>query len=93
MRLTAIPSRDDLLYASYYNRYVSYRAVSYGVVPEMMYTNGCTDYAVPLHTTSVHTTPFVVAADREKRAIVVAIRGTLSMEDCVTDGLAGWTMS
>jgi hypothetical protein len=30
-----------------------------------------------------------VAVDREKRAVVVAIRGTLSMEDAVTDGLAG----
>ena len=37
----------------------------------------------------MNTSPFVVAVDREKLAIVIAVRGTLSMEDVVTDGLAG----
>ena len=42
---------------------------------------------------SVCSSPFLVAVDREKRSVVVAIRGTMSMEDAVTDGLAGaqWT--
>ena len=37
----------------------------------------------------VQLSPFIVAIDRPRNAIVVAIRATLSMEDVVTDGLAG----
>lgn len=36
----------------------------------------------------VYSTPFAVAVDRERRALVVAVRGTLSMNDCITDALA-----
>lgn len=32
--------------------------------------------------------PFSVSMDTEHNALVVAIRGTLSLQDCVTDGLA-----
>jgi hypothetical protein len=38
---------------------------------------------------SVYSTPFAVAVDRERRALVIAVRGTLSMNDCITDALAG----
>jgi sn1-specific diacylglycerol lipase len=31
--------------------------------------------------------PFAVVLDHEKQLLVVAIRGTLSLEDCITDAL------
>jgi len=34
-----------------------------------------------------HRKPFVVVLDHEKEAVVLAVRGTLSLEDCVTDVL------
>ncbi len=34
---------------------------------------------------STHKKPFAVVLDHEKQLVVVAIRGTLSLEDCITD--------
>jgi sn1-specific diacylglycerol lipase len=31
---------------------------------------------------------YYVAADHAQRALVVAIRGTMSLQDCITDALA-----
>lgn len=31
--------------------------------------------------------PFLVLLDHEKETVVIAVRGTLSLEDCVTDAL------
>jgi hypothetical protein len=38
---------------------------------------------------SIYSTPFSVSVDRERRALVIAVRGTLSLHDCITDALAG----
>ena len=35
----------------------------------------------------VHNKPYGVFIDREKSAVVIAIRGTLSIEDCITDSI------
>lgn len=35
----------------------------------------------------VHNKPYGVFIDREKSAVIIAIRGTLSIEDCITDSI------
>jgi len=46
------------------------------------------DLAYANFANDVHQTPYCIAVDHSRHTVVIAIRGTLSLEDCIVDALA-----
>jgi sn1-specific diacylglycerol lipase len=69
MKTTGI-KQEDIIYASFFNRVCSFCANS-----------TLTNNYIP----QVYEIPFFVALDHQHQAVVIAIRGTLSLKDTLTD--------